>query len=381
MNPTPLLTSQTKLNFASLGDIHFDHPNTPTAHIVKGLYKAFPDNETTAALDVIFFEGDIWHKLVNYNSETVGEVRRFFLYLFRLCAKYNIVIRSVEGTGIHDWKQSFDLVELNRDLKTKADFRHVADVEIEYHAGLGIHILYIPDEFRTDANETWKIVRERMLLKNLDQVDFILMHGMFHHQAPDVIKHHINIHDLDKYSSIVRFFIMIGHFHLMSRMGKCLAAGSFDRISQGEESPKGHFRGIVHVNGECEAYFIENAHAKLYITIPCHGLKETLNKHIESYLVKYPDAEFRIRAYKNDDAIVNSKIVAARYPIYNFAFKADDNPDIAKQKKEILEQVNNVVRVNLDEDTLRTLMAERLKGKFPQQSELCLKLLEGVLRA
>lgn len=179
------------------------------------------------------------------------------------------------------------------------DFKHVCDVEIEYHDKLGISILYIPDEYRSDANETWRIVLERMKLKGYDSVDFILMHGMFHYQAPAVIRHKVNIHDLDKYSSITNHLIMIGHFHVSSKNGKCIAAGSFDRLSHGEEGPKGHWRGIVRWEGESPSFTsLRTNSLSKYKTLKLHDVKEGILELVDQFVNDNPDADYRIKGIK-----------------------------------------------------------------------------------
>ena len=63
--------------------------------------------------------------------------------------------------------------------------------------------------------------------------------------------------------------IFIGHVHKSSQYGRIIAQGSFDRLSHGEEDPKGHMRATRKTDGTHDIVFIENKKAKKYITISC----------------------------------------------------------------------------------------------------------------
>ena len=98
---------------AAHGKVGLGHTRTNTFHVVDNLRKALPDNEETAKLDLILLAGDIFDHLLTLPQEEVDEIQAWITELLAICAKYNILLRVLEGTPSHDWKQSRQFVNLN----------------------------------------------------------------------------------------------------------------------------------------------------------------------------------------------------------------------------------------------------------------------------
>jgi DNA repair exonuclease SbcCD nuclease subunit len=288
------------LKIAVISDIHLAAKNNPTKNIINNLCNALPDNEETAELDIVFLAGDVFDRLVNLPEDEVFEIDMFICYLLQLCKKHNIKLRVLDGTKSHDWFQSARFVELNNIVKYKTDVVYVRDLSIEYIEEYGINILYVPDEWSTSTQDTLDQVRTLLSVKGLDKVDFAIMHGQFDYQMPLLAKK-IPVHDSKAYLDIVREYIFIGHVHTHTFFDRIVAQGSFDRLSHGEEEPKGHVRAEINLDtSEKQWFFIENKGAKIYKTIKCSdrlNLESSLNK-IKTQIKNVPDYS-AIRVYAN----------------------------------------------------------------------------------
>jgi hypothetical protein len=315
---------------ATVSDIHLGHPRTNTFHIVANLKAAFPDNAETGSLDIIFLAGDVFDRLLTLPQEEVEEIQSWVSYMLMICRKHDILLRILEGTPSHDWKQSRQFVNINNGFDTPAKLKFIETLSIEtIHELGGFTVLYVPDEWNADAHTTWLQVNELLKLNGLDKVDVACMHGSFDYQLPiDSVKNH----NSDWYQSIVKHFITIGHVHIRSQRGKILAQGSFDRLSHGEEAPKGHYRMKITPKGD-HFTFIENTGAKLYKTVDCRGMSLP---DVFRYLDNLEDlplkSQFRLMISRDDTLFHDMKEIRKRYP----QFKIDTHLTELKVPEEIL---------------------------------------------
>src|SRR6185312_12375018 len=98
---------------AVFSDFHSGHPKNPMARLAANLKAAFPDNEETAALDILFIAGDFFDGLMISDSDAYFEAADLIVYLLRLCAKRDIVLRVLRGTPSHDYNQNRLFEHLN----------------------------------------------------------------------------------------------------------------------------------------------------------------------------------------------------------------------------------------------------------------------------
>ena len=228
------------LKWLTLSDVHLGHKRTSTEEILKNLYIFFKDftGEVYSDLDFIFIAGDLFDGLLDYsgNDREIHSIKLWLNSIMRFCHKYSIALRILEGTPSHDWKQSFMAVTIYEIIDLPFDFKYVNSLYIEQHSKATI--LYIPDEWTSSTDTTYKQVKELMNNIHIDSVDIAIMHGAFEYQlrqAPAKVQKH-NEH---LYESIVKYAINIGHIHTHSVHGKIIAQGSFDRLAHGEEEKKG----------------------------------------------------------------------------------------------------------------------------------------------
>ncbi len=352
---------------ASFSDLHMLHRRTPTTLIISNLNQSLPDNAETAALDIIFFAGDVFDNLGDLANEDVWEVHMWAARVLRICKKYNIILRILEGTPSHDWKQSHLFVVLNELAEIGADIKHVKELSIEYIEPLRISVLYVPDEWGP-TDKTLSQVKELLKAKGLDKVDLAIMHGQFPHQLPSHVA--APVHDPEAYLAFVRFFIFIGHVHTRSVYDRIQAQGSHDRNGHGEEEAKGHLRFQIDLlSGEHAATFIENVTAQRYVTVSCRGmtLDETLSE-IHDQVKDLPELSFvRVEADKDNPILASMEVLIRKWPLFTWS-------KIARKDKEEKEEVEDVDQtytpLTITKENVDGLLMDRLVNVGLQGDQL-----------
>lgn len=306
-----------KLRIGEMGDVHLLHNKTSTDHILKNLTKAFPDNAETGELDLIIIAGDLFDRLVYYPDPNISIIRRWMFLFLHMCKRRDIVVRVLEGTPSHDWKQSVHFITENEVADIGCDIKWVESLSIEHIERFGINVLYVPDEWKHQTDDVWKDVCKEMSEKGLEQVDFTILHGAFNYQLPSHVP--VPTHIPERYMGITKYFVFGGHIHRRSQYGNILAAGSFDRLTHGEEEDKGHYRVVVDRNNvDHEIRFVVNEGAKLYKSVDCTGLTlDVALTKIDQMVDTLPiDSHVRIIAEKGSPILVGFKEVVDRYRLH-----------------------------------------------------------------
>lgn len=366
------------LRIATFSDVHLGHRRTPTESIINNLKRDIPDSAETADLDVIFIPGDLFDRFLSLPDSNVYEIHAWIARLLRTCKRRDIVLRVLEGTPSHDWKQSRLVESINENTGIGADARHVPELSIEHHKRFGMDLLYIPDEWSIDNDDTWSQVCQLMSEHRLEQVDFTLMHGQFPYQLPP----HVNVptHDPDRYVSITRHYVFCGHVHIPSRYKNIIVPGSYDRLSHNEEHAKGHWRVLVNPDGDDEVTFVENAGATIYRNIDCIGLTvDEAFETVDAVVGTLPDASHvRIEADKADPIAASLHVLKQKYPQFSWTSKLQSK---AKSGKEMLQDMRAKYQTKpITQRTIGDLVGERLKRMACDESTIsqCMKALSEV---
>lgn len=348
-----------RLKIGEISDIHLGHAKTPASHIVSNLLKAFPDNEDTGELDIIWIAGDLFDRRLSLPDDGVAIIKEWMHMFLRMCKKRDIVVRVLEGTPSHDWRQPRLMVEINENAEIGCDLKYIPNLEIEYIEKFGINVLYVPDEWRTENLKTWYEVKDLLKKHNLEKVDFSIMHGAFEYQIPSNIVDMFETHDAANYLGITRYLVFIGHIHTFSQYDRIISAGSFDRIQHGEEGPKGHVRAVVNKDATFTAKLVENKTAMTYKTIDCTTASlETVYKLLDTLVVKIPKHSYvRIVANTTDAVFKAGGELKERYPDISITFKSAQSKN--KIKPIITKDI--IKPVNLTPDTILLLMKESLE--------------------
>lgn len=310
-----------RLRLAVLSDMHLGHRKTDANSIISNLKIALPDTAELDDLDAIFITGDVFDKLFSMHDQDIYEIHSWFSRLLRMCKRRNIVLRVLEGTPSHDWKQCKLLDNINIDAGIKANAKHVTKLSIEHIESLDINVLYVPDEWSIDTDDTWKQVQQLLIEHDLEQVDFTLLHGCYPYQLPPHVQ--ASTHDPDRYSAITKHYVFTGHLHTTSRYKNIIVPGSFDRLAHNEEGAKGHYRITTCSDGDDTITFVKNKTAKTYLTLNCCGLSvdDSLSMVMRSIKKLSPDSHVRLKALESDVIAGSLETLRKEYPSIGWTTK------------------------------------------------------------
>ena len=365
-----------------LGDIHLGSTRVACDQIIRCLMWALPDNAITAALNILYISGDLFDRLLSFNQIDAHLAIKWVRYLLTLCKKYDIVLRVVEGTPSHDWKQNVIFETLNNDDVVTgvkgigADMRYISKVSIEYIERYDIHVLYVPD-LKIAADDMWADIQAQMKLLSITQVDYAVIHGAFHHQLPPVMHSSPHLHSAESFIKITKHFVLTNHIHTPSQLDKILAGGSIERLRHGEEHPKGYIKTFV---GPKRTYaeFKVNPHATQFTTIKLVGKnREDAVRLIEKAL-EYKDraANIRIIANKGDEVYHLGDRLKKIFPFTTFTFEMADQKKKDVYNASMTDTALSVNKVVLTRDNLRTELLDSVAKELPQHATRCSALLE-----
>lgn len=368
-----------QIRLLEFADIHLCHRRTPTQHIVDNLNTLLPFNASMEKYDMIFIPGDVWDRLVTLPDKDVITAKLWIIRLLKLCKKYDIVLLVVEGTPSHDWEQSKWFKELNTTHEIGADLHYADTLSIVHFEKFGIDVLCVPDEWRHETDDTWQEVVQLLNHHGLEKVDFCAMHGAFSYQLPAHIP--APTHDMDRYLGITRYLIFIGHVHLYSQYERIFAAGSPDRLTHGEEGPKGILDATIQRNGDFEVVFIENENALLYKTFQCDQdtLGETYQYLEEKLRDLAPGSHVRIQARSDHPIMVSMRELIDTYPQFIFTTKREKEETVSQDTLSVLRQQYEPIEIH--RRNISTLMMDKLmeRSQDTQVIERAKELLDNYL--
>lgn len=349
----------------SISDIHLGHNINKTDLIIKNLDKFFTKHSKLfKELDIICIVGDLFDRLLISSSEEHINIINWLIRLVTFCKLNNIKLRILEGTPSHDWKQARILTTFIEELNIDVDYKYIETLYIEEMNDLGISILYIPDEYKNDANDTYLEVKKLLVDKKISQVDIAYIHGQFDYQAINGHKS-IKQHNSDNYLSIVKHWISVGHIHTSSINSRIIAQGSFDRLRHGEEEEKGCYYLTISDIQDDTFQFLENKNAMLFKTINLEDktLEEVLLE-LDNEIPKLPiDSNVRI-IVNNIDFVTSNINLANRY--------SNVNIKIEKKiiKEEVIEEEIEYETFNITKDNIIELVIDELNSKSYTTDEI-----------
>lgn len=350
----------------SMSDIHLGHPQLPVTHLIDNLNTSLPDDIKLAHIDLLLLCGDVFDELLNLPDEIVAEIQIWMVRLLRLCKKWDIVLRVLEGTPKHDRRQSKQFSVFNTVLNIEVDFQYVNTLSIEYIDKLDIHMLYVPDEWRASTEQTKQEVMQLLQAHNLSQVDFAAMHGYFPHQLPAMLS--AAAHDPEFYLGIVRKYIFIGHVHIPTVWERIIAHGSHGRYNHGEEHPKGFFHVCAYPNDTLldTITFIANKNAARFMSISVVGLSaeeveyllaDTVAKGLEGNLNYHIPVHIQVISMKGDSNEDTIHSYRKSYPLIKWKAKHE----VEKSVKGVL-NINTYIPLVINNNTIVDIMRKRLSA-------------------
>lgn len=343
-------------------DQHLCHKRLGVENPLRALRELFPDNEQTGELDCLFYGGDFFdHLLDNIDDSSFHVILEYMMWRLKSAEKQGYAIRVLKGTPSHDRDQNIYWETLYRLGSCKADFKYIDKLSIESHPKLG-DILYIPDQWKPTADEVWSDVQQALSEKNIDKVDWIIMHGAFKYQLPEHLRHKMfSLHDENRYSKICRNYVLVGHVHLRSRYKNIISAGSLDRLSFGEEEEKGVLK--ITLGKEDKIEYIPNPYARGMFTI------ETKDKTLEDVILEMNDVRnsfwnqdyisFRLVGDKHSEVILNLETIRKAFPNVEIKFK--DSEEKSKINVVHLEEREmDIEFIDLNKDLLKELLIKKM---------------------
>lgn len=360
----------------AISDVHLGHRKTSTEGIINNLKTVLNPNRLSDT-DILIIAGDLFDHAIGFSDEDTLLIQRWSILLLSLCSTYNVTLRVLEGTPLHDRGQSKHLEVFNSAAKFNVDFLYVDKVYIEKNEKHSLNILYVPDEWHPDPDETWIDVKQILAENNLDSVDISVMHGMFEHQLPPMcpIKPHIN----HRYENITDKYIFIGHIHQPTVKGKIIAPGSFDRLSHGDEGKKGCWEVVVKDDKSLDTItFLENVNAKTYLTIDCTGLGfDSAIEKISTLDIK-EDSHVRIRATKGDNALAILEWCKKNFFNYRWTLQViNDDKSSSKEKPMLIKRTETFT---ITPNSITSLMNKKMIDNGVDEGVLnhALKLSEEI---
>lgn len=367
---TSLISTDSRVRYLCISDIHLGHDRNPTKNIVQNLRRFFDDYSSKsifAHLDVIFIVGDLFDQLIDCSGSSVYDALEFITSLVNFCERNKIKLRVLEGTPSHDRQQNRLFEAVLNFRSTKADVKWVKTLCIEKMEDLDLSILYIPDEWTSSAETTQALVQDLLQEEGLDQVDIAMMHGVFGYQMANIPGKH-DTHNEDYYLNIVRHFINIGHHHNFSNYERIVAQGSTDRLAHGEEGPKGGCLMTIRDNGTDYFEFIENRNAMIFKTIELidHDVDRSL-RQLEHVLKKLPDeSHVRIKAPKLHPAFAVYSDLKKQYPFLHFSkLSNEEEEEQQKSVQATIEASYSVVEIR--PENVVDMIMEEVKSRSNQQ--------------
>lgn len=376
-----------KLRVASFSDIHLGANRTTTPEILAALYDAFDKNQLFEKIDVLIFAGDLFDRLLEVNNQHLTSIIVWMSYVIRQCERKDITLLVLAGTKSHDRDQNELWLSTAKAMKSNCRLHYADTLSIEYFRDWDMNVLFVPDNLNPDSSVTWSEVEELMEAKGLKKVDFAVMHGQFQHQLPEFISEKSPAtHKNSNYLNIVEHYIFVGHIHTHSVYDRILAQGSFDRLSHGEEEPKGFLLAEINLRGNVSDdwfTFIPNLKAKKYITINCLGLEldQALIK-ISKDIEILNDGEYvRIEAEKSSPIFSNMEEVMKLAPLIKWStLKRDLEQEEQEKIVDLQPQLQEWVSVKVDKNNILEIMQKELSAIMldPITSNYILEVIDRI---
>lgn len=356
-----------RLKYLVISDIHLGHNLNKTPNIVYNLREFFITySKELKKLDILFIAGDIFDGLLKPSSQDFILATEWLSELVNYCMANNIILRILEGTPSHDWKQATVINTILKKLGIKLDFKYIDTLSIEYMSKYKLNILYIPDEYKHNSIDTYNDVKELLKKHNLDKVDIIIMHGAFRYQLPMVKLDSTHIEE--NYLDICKYYIHVGHIHTFSVFDRIIANGSFDRLIHGEEEDKGTI--LVNIDSALgNSYkFLVNDRSLIFKTINIDTSIEDIFKVLDKELLKLPNNS-HVRIVSNNVDMLTKSLKAIQTRYGNLIIKLD-RPKELKKKMSIKEIIVPVEILAITKDNIEDLIYKELEKYNLTKEEL-----------
>lgn len=248
-----------------IGDLHFGKVAIDHINMCNALMELFIPKIEHA--DMVVLNGDYFDTLLDLNSAYAIHAVSFFRNILAECAKSNTKIRAIRGTYLHDRDQCNIFEGL---LKTHSgvDYKYYTAIDVEkvVLAGRTLYLGYLPDSLPyRDASKVVNIFTTKLSEIGISKLDTIFGHGTFEHTLPPNIPLPPCTYTVEMFKDITSLMVM-NHIHIASHSKYVHYAGSFDRMSHGEEGDKG-FISVSYSDIRYQVKFHRNPYATIFKTV------------------------------------------------------------------------------------------------------------------
>lgn len=350
-----------------IGDVHLGLATNPAPNIIDNIRKYIHPVIAKGKIDVFIIGGDLFERLLFYNDPHIDAISLWIAEIITLCQRTDTELIVLEGTPLHDRKQSKALATTHALLGFTDGFKYITELSIEYNQKLGKYILYVPDVIRNSAATTLADVKTMLAARGISRVDIAIMHGAFDHQL--VADKHT--HSAEEYSQLVKDIIIVNHVHNFSHQGKIVAPGSFDYT---DHSNTGQVGGVlVEIGSHIKVSRIINKSPMPFMTYTLtDDNHEFIARAIDELISKYPELcpNIRLTTVLNAQSKAFYASMKKDYPFVKWTIKAIR--DELTEKKEV-EVLHEYVSVEITEDNIESILADKLSRNNvdkPLQSRL-----------
>lgn len=355
------------LKSLSFSDIHIGNPRVPATIICDNLRTMIsPHLETT---DLIFLGGDLWDRAISLSEDASHIGLDFCLWLLNEADRHHVTIRVLRGTWSHDRDQCCILKRMHTANNYKNSLEYFDKITLEYIESLNIRVLYLPDDLPYESSEDVMYrVQTMMRERGWDTVDYANVHGYFAHVVPEGA-HTPKITFTKEQFSFVTRAVLIGHVHTSSVSGMFFYNGSTERLSHGEEEPKGMLL-VTDTPQRVSVKFIENKHALTFKTIDlsyCTAPEEATLAFIKAVEKHFPNTDSLgyVRVIHPNKEIKRALAQYTKQNLPHLTYTHLDPKDKKEEKRPepVLHMTDITTLISPTKDTLPEMIFDFLKGK------------------
>lgn len=367
--------------FWSSGDQHFgkeDNDRLYTELNKNFLNKIVEANKNKETPEVIFLDGDLFHKIIRFTDVSGRLVINFIERLLYLTDKYGIELRIIKGTRSHDYNQ---LNMLRNYEATYPNFKIIESVckeEINLKSiSKPLKVLYLPEEYPKDMKEFYKDYLDDHYdtIQGHGTIDFVNIPGSNYQSDFESDMKTAPVWDSKLLMDICDGPIIFGHIHNFTKYKeKIFYTSSFTRYSFSDKGDKGFLITAMDIDDRSK-FTVErviNEDAPTYVTINIDNEDFDTAEEKVAYInqVKKDYDHVRIQSDDPDNVKIIKKIV-------------EHNPDIKvklKNRKAEETKVDEKYKFLLDPNNKNSI-AENIQQfiKNEYEKEVPLSIVENII--
>lgn len=271
-------------------------------------------------IQLLVVDGDYFDRKLSVTDVATYLAVKFFNDIYAICKEQHIIMRMVQGTRSHELNQLqiFDSHESDRDV----DFRIIRTVQEEDI--LGMHVLYIPEEYPENEEEyygQYKAPDKRYnVIFGHGTWDFVSFDNQIEHAKQSATRSAPVFIWQEWKHTVPNGFITFGHIHGRNVYGKKIYySGAFSRWGYGERSARGFT--YFEYNLDHQSYdvkFIDNTEAPSYEEIEVKSLGIDMENQdikqiqmlLEEQIKKYDNLAIDLSGLTEENVSILKKVYA-----------------------------------------------------------------------